>query len=91
MKLLISATMAALFAMAVPAWADRGHGYGKPQHAYRIPPGHVKQLHRHHVYRHWHPAPVRHYYTQTYVYPAYPVYPPAPGVHIVLPDVYIPF
>lgn len=104
MKLLISATMAAMLAATAmaPAWADRGHGK-RPNihhHVYHVPPGHVKKLQRYQVQRRWHPRPVMRYYSPSYVYPvypgytAYPVYPgyrPAPGVSIVLPDVFIRF
>jgi hypothetical protein len=94
MKVLISAAMAALLAAAAPAWADRGHGrhgHVVHHHVYHVPPGHVK-----HAHKHWKPRPVVRYYSPVYVYPAYPVYVapaprPAPGVHVVLPDVVIRF
>lgn len=93
MKVLTVAVTAAMFVMAAPAWADRDHGrHGYVHHhVYHGPPGHVKRhFHRHYV----HPRPVVRYYRPAYVVPAYPVYPayrPAPGVHVVLPDVVIRF
>jgi hypothetical protein len=97
MKVLMSAMMAAMLVAAAPVWADRGHGQWSKRHNgnYHAPHGHYKHhprqdygyYERHH-YRH--PKTVRRYYYESYAYPAYPAYR-APGVHVVLPDVFITF
>jgi hypothetical protein len=84
-KLIGGLAAAAVLCMAAPAWADGGHGRG-----------HNKHWHKHHVYQH--PAP-RHYVVREVwrpvpVYPraVYPAYAaPAPGIHIVVPNLFIPF
>jgi len=88
LTLLTGAAMAAMLAAAVPAWADKGHGYWEHHHFrdylraqyWHHPPkwGHYRYKPRHYVYRYYEPY-------------AYAVPAPAPGVHIVLPNVYIPF
>lgn len=94
MKLLMSVTMAALLAAAAPVWAHGGHGHGKKQNHgyYHVPPGHLKHHRGYYAERsYYYPRPVkRYYYEYSYAYPAYPAYP-APGVHVVLPNVFIPF
>lgn len=90
MRLLIkSLVVAATLAMA-PAWAhgDDGHRHGKHwkhwEKHHRIPPGHARYMYQgYYVREYWRPVPV---YPRPYYYPA-----PAPGVHIVVPDVYIPW
>lgn len=91
MKLLMSATMAAMLAVAGPVWAHGGHGHGKKHyHAYHhVPPGHLTHHHGYYAERHYY-YPKRYYYEYSYAYPAYPAYP-APGVHVVLPNVHISF
>lgn len=91
--------VAAAFAAATPAWAgggydrdwDRGgrhyNGWGYDQRS--------EWRHRHHHHWHGHRAPRQQYYSY-YAPPVYyappPVYvAPAYGVHIVTPDIYIPF
>jgi len=92
MKLMTGAVLAAVMLAAAPAWADRGddrgrgHGYG---HGHK----HWKEA------RHYHPnyAPPRVVYREVvrhydYYQPA-PVYyapQPAAGIHVVLPNIYIP-
>lgn len=81
-KKLISGLVAAALCMAVPAWADGGHGHGHWKHG--------KHWHKHHVQERY---VVREYYCPVPVYPraVYPVYPaPAPGIHVVVPNIFIP-
>ena len=82
------AVVAALF-VAAPAWAHHdGRGYGN---GYGNGYGHWKHGHGHQVRErvvvreYVNPVPV---YSQV-VYPAYQA--PAPGIHFVLPDLFIPF
>lgn len=93
MRLLKSILIAAALVLAAPAWADRGHGgkHHRDRHGWHDQRHHSHgKHHRHH--RH-HP---RREFRTNYYYPApvYPVYPayaaPAPGVHIVVPNIYIP-
>jgi hypothetical protein len=96
MRLLKSAFIVAAVVLASPVWAHGGHGHGH---------GHGHKHHRHHHgwderrdhsewrhHRHHRRFDDRRYvYSRHYVYPAYPVYAaPAPGVHIVVPNIYIP-
>lgn len=89
MKVLTVAVLSALLLGAGPAFADRGHGYGSKhhwkehKHAYKHygPPAHVV----HHVHRYHPPRVVHHYYEPAPVY-----YRPAAGIHVVLPNIYIP-
>lgn len=92
-KLIGGLAIAVALGMAAPAWANhggRGHGNGYSNghgNAY----GHWKHGHRHPVRErvvvreHWRPVPVY----QQEVYRAYPA--PAPGIHVVLPGIFIPF
>jgi hypothetical protein len=88
MKLLISAAMAAMFAAATPAWAHHenwhDHGYQKHWNHGKHWRGH--RAHNERVY-------VREYVRTVPVYqPVYQSNPaPAPGIHVVVPDIYIPF
>lgn len=83
-KLIGGLAVAAALFMAAPAWAHGGHGHG---HGH----GHGKHWNHHYVHErvvtreYWRPVPV---YTQA-VYPVYPA--PAPGIHVVVPDIFIPF
>ena len=91
-KLIGGLAVAAALFMAAPASAHHGghgNGYGRD---YR------HDVHRHHVHRHYvherivtreyrRPVPVY----QQVVYPAYPAPASAPGIQIVLPDIFIPF
>ena len=94
MKLLTGTVLAAAMLAAVPAYADRGdhdRGHGRDKH-------HWKQAHRgHHHYeppRMVYREVVRHhsYYAPEPVYYAQPHYAPQPaaGIHIMLPNIYIP-
>ena len=88
MKLLISATMAAMFAAAAPAWAHHGDWQDDGYHQHWK---HGKHWRGHHVHRDR--VYVREYVRTVPVYqPVYPSNPaPAPGIHVVVPDIYIPF
>jgi hypothetical protein len=88
-KLIIGGLAAAVFALATPVWAHGGPGQWNP-----VGYGHGKHWHKHQVHErvvvreYWHPVPV---YPRV-VYPVYPAYPaPAPGIHVVVPNIYIPF
>jgi len=80
---LMSGMAAVILGMAAPAWAHEGHGHERDRY-----------WHRHHVHErvvvreYWRPAPVR---PLPMVYAVPPAPAPTPGIHIVLPDVYIPF
>jgi hypothetical protein len=85
LKVLMGTMAAAVLFSATPALADRGHGHGKWKKQHHA---HQYRYYERHVYHHY--PPVRVYQRQ---YPRYHVYtyaPPPPGVHIVLPNVYIP-
>lgn len=103
MRLLKSVLVVAVLAMASPVWADGGHrqqrdhrnnhgdrhGWDRDRHGAH---GRHHGDHRHHGNKH---RP-RHHYSYNYYYPPYPAYPaygyaaPAPGVHIVVPNIFIP-
>ncbi len=98
MKLLIGSMLVAGLIAAGPALAyGGGHGHWKHGHGH----GHWKHGHGYHrqhvvVREYWRPAPVYHPAPVYYPVPVYPrpVYyrpAPPPGVHIVLPNVYIPW
>lgn len=89
MKLLTGAVLSAVMLAAVPAYADRGdhdRGHGRDKH-------HWKHAHRGHQYyeppRVVYREVVRHH---SYYAPAPVYYPPRPtaGIHIMLPNIYIP-
>ena len=89
MRLLKSVLVAAALAFAAPVWAHGGHGHhhGWDKHHDR---GHWRH-HGHHRHHGWHHRDRHYYYSRHYYYPPYPVYAaPAPGVHIVVPNIYIP-
>lgn len=84
LKLLTGILAAAILGAATPALADRGHGHG-----------HWKKHHDRH-YRHYETR-VYHYYPPVRAYErhyaphyVYTYAPPAPGIHVMLPNVYIP-
>ena len=92
MRIFSTAVAVAALALAAPVWAHGGHGHhghhrnhhGWDDHRHHSDWGHRGHRH-HHYYRHH----VRR--DHVYYYPAYPVYAaPPPGVHIVMPNVYIP-
>lgn len=89
MKRMTGALLAAAMLAAAPAWADRGHDHGRG-HAW----GHSKHHWKHSHHHYYAPPRVVHREVVRYYdyYPPAPVYysAPAPGVHIVLPNVYIP-
>lgn len=90
LKLLVNALVAGALLAVAPVWAHGGHGnghgygYGKhweKQHRYNY------RHHRRHVYRDR--VVVREYVETVPVYRDYPA--PAAGVHIVTPDLFIPW
>lgn len=94
-KLIGGLVAAAMLFTAAPLWArgDHGHGHGHWKHGH----GHHHHVHRQHFTSHyvvrerWYPAPV--YAAPVYAAPVYaaPVYrAPAPGLHVVLPNIFIP-
>lgn len=94
MRLLKSALVVAALAFAAPVWAHGGHGHGHhhgwDQHRH----GSHWRDHRHYRHHGWqHGQRQRHYRHNYYYYPPYPAYgyaAPPPGVHIVVPNLYIP-
>ncbi len=101
MKLLTSAVLSVMLFAAGPALADRGddRGHGKhhwkqskhydkhynKHHGHYAPPRYVVRRDVHHYYR---PAP--RYYVPAYAYAPAPVYRPSAGIHVTLPNIYIP-
>lgn len=89
MKLMTGAVLAAVMLAAAPAWADRGGDHGR---------GHGYGHGRWQEVRHYHPyyAPPRVVYREVVRYPAYYAPPvvyapqPAAGIHVVLPNIFIP-
>ena len=99
MQLLRSMLAVAALALAGNVWAHDGHGRGhghakhdRHHHGWHDAHDDWKWRHhghyRHHVQRH-RPAYYGYYYAPP-PYPAYAYAAPAPGVHIVVPDIYIP-
>ena len=92
MQLLKSVLVAAALVLAAPAWAKGGHGhrghhgdhYGWQDHRHHSKWKH----HRHHRHHFRDEVRTQYYYAPYPVYPAYAA--PAPGVHIVVPNIYIP-
>lgn len=89
LKLLVNTLLAGALLAVAPAWAHGGHGHGY---------GHWKHWHKHHRHHHFHRhhvyhdrVVVREYVERVPVYRDYPAASPAPGVHIVTPDIYIPW
>lgn len=84
MKRLIKGLIVAALLAAVPAWAHGGHGHWQHGKHWQKHP-----VHQHYVVREvYRPLPM---YPRA-VYPVYPVYAaPAPGIHIVLPGLFVPF
>lgn len=85
LKLLTGILAVAILGAATPALADRGHGHG-----------HWKKYHHGKYYRDYEER-VDHYYPPVRVYErhyvphyVYTYAPPAPGIHVTLPNVYIP-
>ena len=90
MRLLRNVFVIAALGLAVPAWANHGDG----RHGNRHNGHHHGWDHpRHHAHGgYYRPLPPR-VYSNYYYYPPPPVYAypaPAPGVHIVVPNIYIP-
>lgn len=87
LKLLTGIVAAAVLGAATPALADRGHGHGhwKKQHHGKYYRDYEERVYHYYSYS---PPPVR-VYERRYDY-VYTYAPPAPGIHVVLPNVYIP-
>ena len=89
MNLIKTLFVAATLAAAAPAFAHGGHGDDRHR-GHNGWHGERHHAQRHHHHRHY----VRRYeprYYSNYYYPPQPVYAvPAPGVHIVVPNIYIP-
>ncbi len=98
MKLLTTAVLSAMLFATGPALADRGddrgHGnkhwkhsqhFDKHRGHHYAPPRYVVHRDVHHYYQ---PAP--RYYAPAHVYAPVPVYRPSAGIHVVLPNIYIP-
>lgn len=90
LKLLVTTLMAGALLTVAPVWAHGGHGHGY---------GHGKHWEKHYGYRHHYRyrhayrdrVVVREYVETVPVYRDYPASAPTPGVHIVTPDIYIPW
>ena len=94
MRLLKSAFVAAALALASPGWAHGGHGHGhKHGHHHGWDDRRDRAEWRHHRH-HGRFDDRRYFYSQHNYYQPYyrpyPVYVPSPGVHIVVPNIYIP-
>jgi hypothetical protein len=91
MRLLKTLFVAAALALAAPAWAHGGHGHDR-HHRHNGWHGERHHGHARHHHHHRHYArSFEHRYYSNYYYPPQPVYAvPAPGVHIVVPNIYIP-
>jgi hypothetical protein len=99
MGLLKSAMVVAALAFTTPVWAHGGHdrgwddnrGGGRDHH-WRGHDRAPEWRHHPHHYRYWDRAPRQYYYNRYYYAPppAYGYAVPAPGLHIVTPNLYIP-
>jgi hypothetical protein len=96
MRLLKKAMLIAAILVASPVWAHGGHGHG-PKHGGRHHGwngyGHQQEWRHHGPYAYGWRAPYAPYYGARYYYPPYPVYGyavPAPGIQVVVPNIYIP-
>lgn len=87
LKLLAGIMAVTVLGTATPALADRGHGHGKGHWKNHHHDRHYRN-HERHVYYYYPPVQVRkRYYHHEYAH----IYAPrAPGIHVVLPGVYIP-
>ncbi len=105
MKILTGAVLSAMLFAAGPAFADRdddrGHGKHHWKHSKHYDKHYNKHYSKHYDKHHGHYAPpryvvrrdVHHYYEPTYYEPVYapaPVYRPSAGIHVMLPNIYIP-
>ena len=102
MKSILTMGLAALLIGSAPAWAGddhRGHGKHWNKHAEK----HWKKQHKHWAKHHRHdthvvyapPAVVEHHVVHRRVVEHHYAVPvaaaPAPGVHVVMPNIYVPF
>jgi hypothetical protein len=93
MRILKSLVVAAALVVAAPAWAHGGHGHDRHDRHDRHGGWHGERhhAHRHHYQHRHHARSFEPRYYSNYYYPPQPVYAaPAPGVHIVVPNIYIP-
>jgi hypothetical protein len=99
MGILKGAMVITALALAAPVWAQGGQGYdrgrdvGRDYH-HRWDRDDYAPRWRHHGHQYRHRDRARGpYYSNHYYYapPAYGYGAPAPGVHIVAPNIYIPF
>ena len=94
-----SAIVVAAVAFAAPVWAQGGHGHDRGwesnrSHHYGWDRDNHGRDWRHYRYQYRHRDRARGpYYSNRYYYapPAHGYVAPAPGVHIVAPNIYIPF
>lgn len=89
MKLLTTAVLSTMLFAAGPALADHGHDRGHDKHYWKE----SRHFHHHAPPRYVVRRDVHHYYAPSYYAPAYapvPVYRPSAGIHVVLPNLYIP-
>ena len=105
MKSLLTIGIAAAMLTAAPAFAGPGHGHGKhwDKHAEKHWKKHHKHWAKHHSHSHYYvdervvyapPAVVeRRVVTRVVERPVYvaPAPAPAPGIHVVMPSIYVPF
>ena len=103
MKKLLTIGIAAALIGAAPAWAHGGHGHGHghwDKHAEKHWKKHHKHWAKHH--RHFHESTVvyappavveQRVVTRVIERPVYvaPAPQPAPGIHIVTPNIFVPF
>jgi hypothetical protein len=107
MKSLLTAILAGALLATSPAWADGGHGRHGNKHAekqwkkeQKHWAKHQRKMHRHdhdHVVVHQYvqagPAVVHQHVVQRHVVREHVVVaaPPPPGIHVVMPSLYVPF
>lgn len=84
-RLKSGALAAVAFCLATPVWAHDGHEHWRHDRHWHRHPVHERVVVREYV----RPVPV---YSQV-VYPSYPAPSPAPapGIHVVIPDIFFPF
>jgi len=91
MRRLIKAALVTVLLTAVPAWADGGHGrwWDGPRHHYRD----WKYEHRRHHRHPGHWREPRRVVEHVYQYEPYPTQSASasPGIHVIFPDVYLPW
>jgi hypothetical protein len=103
MKSILTAVVAALVLGASPVWAKGGHGHGRDKHAekqFKHANKHWAKHHRHveervvvHQYVNDRVVVHQHVHAGPAVIERHIVVPaaPAPGVHVVMPGMFVPF